>query len=111
MHAWSWADICKVKEGLGIRRISDINTAASIRLFWRLYTSKNLWTDWMLAKYSPQQNWNLTTAPVLDSGTWKILIESKNIALQYMQQNLHIRSLGSGQAIAKDNSVSKIVGN
>ena len=34
MHAWAWDKLCMPKEegGLGIRRIQDLNTAASIKL-------------------------------------------------------------------------------
>jgi len=44
MPAWSWAGICKTKKegGLGIRRISDINAASGIKLYWRLCTSQSL---------------------------------------------------------------------
>jgi len=89
MHAWNWMDICKTKKegGLGIRRLSDINYASGIRLFWRLCTSNTLWANWMVSNYLPQLDWETASASILHSGTWKFILVSKDKALQYMHKN------------------------
>ena len=42
MPAWSWEKLCKPKEegGLAIRKITDVNKAAGIKLEWRCCNSK-----------------------------------------------------------------------
>jgi len=52
MHGWNWKDIYRPKaEGVGIRRLIDINQASCIRLVWRLFTSNSIWSQWMCVHY------------------------------------------------------------
>jgi len=86
MHAWNWSDICKLKQegGRGIIRIGDINSAAGIRLFWRVNTYHSFWARWMKERYLKNNSWNTATVSILDSGSRKFLMESREKALQSM---------------------------
>ena len=89
MHAWKWTDLCKTEGGggLGIRRIEEANEAAGIWSFWRLCTSRNLCARWMTIKYLGDQSWEKSSVSILGSGSWKFLMASKEIALQYMHKD------------------------
>ncbi|XP_010544463.1 PREDICTED: uncharacterized protein LOC104817082 [Tarenaya hassleriana] len=49
-HRVSWANIClpKMKGGLGLRKLEDINTSARLKLVWLLFAnSGSLWVAWV----------------------------------------------------------------
>ena len=83
-------------------RIADINEAAGIRMFWRLCTTQNLWAGWMKDKYLWNGNWDTATVSLIDSGTWKFLMESKGKTFQNMQiGNFGIWEWNSGNFLFK----------
>ena len=86
MHGWNWDTICRPKRvrGTGLRRIADIVNAAGIRLVWMLCTSNNYWSRWMREKYLKGQHISIAHCTLLDSGTWKWIVYSKDKALQCM---------------------------
>jgi len=48
MHAWNWSSIYQPKsEEVGLRRIHDINQAASLTRLWNLCSSNSIWPSWM----------------------------------------------------------------
>jgi len=49
IHACNWESIKKPKSegGLGLRKLQDLNTAASLELFWRCATANGIWSTWM----------------------------------------------------------------
>ena len=62
MPAWSWEKLCKPKEegGLAIRKITDLNKAAGIKLAWRCCSSNSIWATWMRKHYVKEWNfWKL----------------------------------------------------
>ena len=53
MHAWIWDSLCKPKreDGVGIKKVTELNIVGDIKLFWRFCTSKCLWATRMRATY------------------------------------------------------------
>lgn len=52
LHKISWDMLCRPKKerGVGLRKFSDLNTPARIKLVWNLITNDCLWSRWMKAK-------------------------------------------------------------
>jgi len=82
----------KIRGGVGIRKIRDINHASGIRLVWRLCTSNSMWAKWMIAHYMKGEHLHQSTASILDSGTWKWICALKSQALLEMT-----RVMGNGE--------------
>jgi len=87
LHAYSWSELCKPKKegGVGIRRITDVNNAAGLKLFWRLNTSQSLRASWMKERYC--KGYSMWEAPI--SGSWKFIASLRNVAVNAMAQNLN----------------------
>jgi len=87
MHVWKWSDICMPKRegGAGLRRISDIVQAAGVSLVWRLCSTKTIWISWMHAQYIKGKHITEVDASLIDSGTWKWIVSSKERALRCMK--------------------------
>ena len=84
MHAWKWSDLCRPKkEGVGIRRVADLNMASGIRLFWR-FTPGSAWATWMKEHYLKDQQISQAFSTLLNSGSWKWMVEVKE-SLSCMQ--------------------------
>lgn len=79
-HWVAWKKCCfPINEGgLGIRRIHDIVTAFSMKLWWQIRTKASLWTDFMKNKYSYEKHltdcsWKGGTSPI-----WQRLMKIKD---------------------------------
>jgi len=90
MHARTWKDICipKREEGMGIRRLTDLNKASGVRLVWRLCTSQSLWSKWISTHYLKSAHISQCSATPYDSGTWKWLCSLKDLVLSNMKISL-----------------------
>ena len=89
MHAISWDTICRPKKegGLGLRKIKDMSKAAGIKLCWRLGTITTLWSSWMKYSYfASTAIWNYSPK-LLDSGIVKFIIQSRELASQYITRS------------------------
>ncbi|XXG76899.1 hypothetical protein AAC387_Pa08g1162 [Persea americana] len=49
--SWATVTLPKVEGGLGIRKLSDVNTASFIKLGWQASTSNSLWSIWFENRY------------------------------------------------------------
>jgi hypothetical protein len=95
LHTMSWAKIClpKAEGGFGLRRVSDVCAAATIKKVWRLLTTKTIWSEWIAYRYFRNLNlWEAHTHS-LDSGTWKHINSVKSKALAYM-----FKQIGNGNS-------------
>ncbi|CAA0840379.1 Unknown protein, partial [Striga hermonthica] len=76
-HWVSWDSICRpfAEGGLGIRRLRDIVTAFSYKLWWRFREGKSLWAQYLRGNYCPRRAnhpcW--VTAVSHDSRQWRRL--------------------------------------
>ncbi|KAK4493277.1 hypothetical protein RD792_017845 [Penstemon davidsonii] len=54
IHWSSWKNICfpSLEGGLGIRRLSDVATAFSYKLWWRVRENYGIWSRFMVEKYT-----------------------------------------------------------
>ena len=94
IHGWNWHDICrpKTEEGMGLRRIRDINEASGIKLVWRLCTSDSLWANWTKTRYLGKTHLFNDTSSLVDSGTWEWLCSMKSLAFPHT-----VMKLGNGK--------------
>ncbi|GAV88569.1 hypothetical protein CFOL_v3_31991 [Cephalotus follicularis] len=78
----SWSLVCKPKEegGLGLRRSTDCNKAAVMKLIWEILTNKQtLWVRWCKAEILKGQSlWQMERKQGL-SVTWKFLLNLRNL--------------------------------
>ena len=72
----AWHHFCfPIDEGgLSFRRLGDMQEALSWKLWWRLRTIKNLWSEFMCLKYLDNKHPTLRGVKLKDSGVWKRLI-------------------------------------
>ena len=85
LHGCSWSNLCtpKSEEGVGIRRIHDVCTAASLKLVWHCCTSNSLWAEWMSkAHFSNSSIWDAPIHP-MSSGTWKVIANARQTDIMY----------------------------
>ena len=87
MHSWNWDTTCRPKrEGVLVSEVADIVNVAGIRLVWRL--CNNYRSRWMREKYLKRQHISIAHCSLLDSGTWKWIVYSKDKALQCMTKKI-----------------------
>ncbi|GAV87813.1 hypothetical protein CFOL_v3_31239 [Cephalotus follicularis] len=74
----SWAQVCKpkVERGLSMRRASECNKAAMMRLIWEILVNKqSLWVIWCKSEILKGQSfWQIEHKQML-SVTWKCLLK------------------------------------
>jgi len=68
--------------------VKDITNTTGIELVWRLFTSNSLWARWMYQKYIKDTPISELTCSLLDSGTWKYNVQSKDKVLLHMKKNI-----------------------
>ena len=66
---------------MGIRRVTELNVAGGIKLFWRFCSSNKLWAKWIRAFYLKESSMSSAKASLLDSGTWKLIIQYRELAM------------------------------
>lgn len=86
--SWSWDKVCKPKKegGLGIRRLEDLCTATGLKLVWRCCTTETIWAKWMKQHYVGDNHFWQAQVSLLDSGSWKFLLGSKDLAAANMRR-------------------------
>lgn len=98
MHAVSWDEITKPKHlgGLGMRRLTTMNTSCLLKLGWELRSNKNnLWCQVMKGKYQ---------RPAIDSQTWIHKSSDSSLwrtlaPLEYIFQNHEYWVIGNGKSV------------
>ncbi|WRX16203.1 Reverse transcriptase zinc-binding domain - like 6 [Theobroma cacao] len=84
MHWAEWAKIsfpC-AEGGLGIRKLEDICTAFTLKLWWRFETGNSLWTQFLRTKYCLGRIPHHIQPKLHDSHIWKRMISGREMALQ-----------------------------
>ncbi|XP_027062756.1 uncharacterized protein [Coffea arabica] len=88
-HWIRWQDLCVPREegGLGFRRLEDVHTAFSIKLWWNFRSLSSLWSSFMKAKYCAQVHPNLVNHHG-GSLVWRRMLTVRHLA------ELHIGWIG-----------------
>lgn len=77
-HHWiRWRDLCAAKEegGVGLRSITDVVKAFSVKLWWRFRQNMTLWANFMMAKHVAHAHPSIVGASVGASNTWRRMLQ------------------------------------
>ncbi|KAL0292127.1 UNVERIFIED_CONTAM: hypothetical protein Sradi_7002100 [Sesamum radiatum] len=81
IHWTSWKTICQPGEGgLGIRKLSDVVEAFSLKLWWRFRNQCSLWAQFLQTKYCRGTFAGQVKVSIHDSPTWKRMCKIRHIA-------------------------------
>ena len=87
-HWRKWQALCKPTQenGLGLRRLQDVQDAFGCKLWWKMRTSDTLWTRFMRAKHVAVTE-HLTTAPAsqTSSAVWKRMLRVRDFVEEHSQ--------------------------
>jgi len=73
LHGWSMVAMSKpeIEGGVGLRSVSDMTRAASLKRLWNCCTSQSIWARWMNMHYVKEKSfWEAKVNP-MDSDMWK----------------------------------------
>lgn len=79
----AWESVCTSKEsgGLGLRRISDLNSAYGIKLLWNLFAgSGSLWVAWVRRHNVPQNLFWTADFSTVGSWIWRWIMTLRELA-------------------------------
>nr|XP_027067853.1 uncharacterized protein LOC113693523 [Coffea arabica] len=87
-HWRKWQALCKPTQenGLGLRRLQDVQDAFGCKLWWKMRTSDTLWTRFMRAKHVAVTE-HLTTTPAsqTSSAVWKRMLRVRDFVEEHSQ--------------------------
>ncbi|CAH9059413.1 unnamed protein product [Cuscuta epithymum] len=85
-HWISWSKLCYPTEegGIGIRHLSDIEKAFSLKLWWKWKVSDSLWANFMRARYPRGLN---MVPKVSDSPIWRRICSVDGLATSICGEN------------------------
>lgn len=92
--SWKWDALCLPKRngGLGVQSVEFAQQIFGLKLFWRLCNNSTLWSAWMRNVYLKNQPIASISSTLLDSGTWKWIASSKDVALQHLEIDLSVET-------------------
>ena len=86
-HWIGWSKLCLPPEegGVGFRRLSDLYTAFSYKLWWQFRTESSLWVSFMRAKYCRGIHPCQAECKSFASATWKRMLDvSRQVELSML---------------------------
>ncbi|XP_027077095.1 uncharacterized protein [Coffea arabica] len=86
-HWIAWDSLCKpyAEGGVGVRALTDVFNAFSLKLWWSLRQRQSLWAEFMYNKYLHKLHACEAEFQPLQSVTWKRLVTYQSLANSHIQ--------------------------
>lgn len=89
----SWEDVCLPKEegGLGLRPLKEMNTVHSLKLIWRIHSTRSsLWVKWVQCYLIRKGSfWSIKETTSSGSWVWRKLLRLRDLAKQFFRMEVH----------------------